>query len=220
MKCKICKKALKSDQAASWHFRNIHNISLVQYLVDYENFEIPKCPVCKASAKLYKGRKFYKTCGSKSCGKVLKTQYKTSEEIKQKISEKQKKAHAEGRHPGWAHINADPNRQSYPERFLSKVLKNYKIYDTYQIIEHMPYKGYFLDFAIIDLKLDLEIDGCQHLSLEAIEHDNKRNKILENDGWKVYRINWKEFQKNSKSQIKELVEYITNIKNKNSRYYL
>ncbi len=40
-----------------------------------------------------------------------------SEKSKQLISTGLKKAHKEGRHPGWKHINENANI-SYPERFL------------------------------------------------------------------------------------------------------
>ena len=39
-----------------------------------------------------------------------------------KRSESMKKAHAEGRHPGWSFINSDPTRMSYPEKYIKKCL--------------------------------------------------------------------------------------------------
>ena len=48
---------------------------------------------------------------------------------------------------------------------------------------------FFLDF-LIDGYIDLEIDGKQHLEPERIEHDKKRNKLLEDNGYVVYRIPW------------------------------
>jgi very-short-patch-repair endonuclease len=78
-----------------------------------------------------------------------------------KRSESMKKAHAEGRHPGWSFINSDPTRMSYPEKYIKKCLLDAGYFDKYQIIPHLKYKSYFLDFAFIDLKLDLEIDGIR-----------------------------------------------------------
>lgn len=139
---------------------------------------------------------------------------------KNKISAKLKYAHKEGRHPGWKHINCDPNRRSYPERFFLKVLKNEGILKKYKVLEQLQVDKYFLDFAIIDIKLDLEIDGNQHyISEDAINHDILRNNYLIDNGWKVYRINWKDFYSNTKKAISELINYIDNIHNETSKFY-
>lgn len=45
------------------------------------------------------------------------------EEISKKLSNSLKKAHSEGRHPGWKHVNSDINKRSYPEKFFIKVLE-------------------------------------------------------------------------------------------------
>jgi hypothetical protein len=82
-----------------------------------------------------------------------------SQKTRDKISEGLKKAHREGRHPGWKHINENSNI-SYPERFLKKLMNN--LYQNHLILEHFSFGKYFLDFAFIDIKLDLELDGQQH----------------------------------------------------------
>ena len=48
---------------------------------------------------------------------------------------------------------------------------------------------YFLDFAFIDIKTDVEIDGQQHFrTKKCINHDIERDNFLLNNNWKVYRI--------------------------------
>ncbi|GJQ44081.1 MAG: hypothetical protein JETCAE03_35790 [Ignavibacteriaceae bacterium] len=137
-----------------------------------------------------------------------------------KLSNAMKKAHKEGRHPGWAHINLNKERKSYPEKFIFDVFTNNKIFEKYTVVEKLPVNKYFLDFAIIDLKLDIEIDGEQHYRNEdSIKHDKIRNEFLLTKGWKIYRINWKEFNKKKKENINKLLDYIDNIHNKESFYY-
>jgi len=63
----------------------------------------------------------------------------TEKEIarRKKLSEKQKLAHAEGRHPGWAHKNKDPNRASYPERWFRVAMGNDEFLRTCRVVEQL-----------------------------------------------------------------------------------
>lgn len=145
---------------------------------------------------------------------------KHTNEEKEKISIALKKAHAENRHPGWAHINNDRNRRSYPEKFMLEVFEANHIFKQYTIVEKMSFFKYFLDFAIIELKLCIEVDGCQHYKTEdAIQHDKERDKFLISNGWKVYRIHWQTFINNTKQEIEELINFIKNIDYNINRYY-
>jgi very-short-patch-repair endonuclease len=49
-----------------------------------------------------------------------------------------------------------------------------------------PLGGYILDFACVELKLALELDGGQHNELQT--QDNVRTAWLESQGWKVLRF--------------------------------
>jgi very-short-patch-repair endonuclease len=46
----------------------------------------------------------------------------------------------------------------------------------------MPFGKYFLDFAFVEIKLDLEIDGQQHLSPKILEHDQIRDLFSNSQG--------------------------------------
>lgn len=132
-------------------------------------------------------------------------------EHRQKLAVSATAAHAEGRHPGWKHINEDPDRMSYPERFLKEVLINNGLFAG--VIPHLSVGKYFLDFAFIDLKLDLEVDGSQHFRTQAaIAHDAKRDLFLVNAGWIVYRISWKEMCANTKPEIQRMLDFINDLK--------
>lgn len=144
----------------------------------------------------------------------------SKKEFSRRVSEGMKKCHADGKHPGWSHVNNDKNRRSYPEKFFRKVLNNNSLFDKYTIYENMPFGKYFLDFAIIDLKLNIEIDGQQHFRTQkAIDHDKIRNKYLIENGWKVYRISWLELNNDTKKTIVDFLNYLNTIHENTSRFY-
>ena len=130
---------------------------------------------------------------------------KLSEEHKRKISEKMKIAHKEKR--AW---NIGKNRwkkeKSYPEKFFIKVIEN-EFLDKNYTSEYWIYK-YCLDFAWIDLKKVIEIDGDQHLFENHIIKDKEKDSYLISQDWKILRIRWKDMYNNPKSKIKEAYDFI------------
>ena len=68
--------------------------------------------------------------------------------------------------------------------------------------------GYSLDFAWVDKKLEIEIDGEQHERAENQIRDKKRDQILKENGWKTLRIKWKEMFNNSNKYIKLAYDFI------------
>ena len=54
-----------------------------------------------------------------------------SEEQKIKISNSMKLAHAQGRHPGWKHMQ--DGKRSFPERFFLRGLKSEGFLNEYQM---------------------------------------------------------------------------------------
>jgi very-short-patch-repair endonuclease len=144
----------------------------------------------------------------------------SKDEVSRRISDGMKRCYSENRHPGWRHINSDTNRRSYPEKFFLKVFENENLNTTYTIKEKFTYGKYNIDFLIIELKLIVEIDGSQHFRTDsAIEHDKIRDDYFLNEGFKVYRIKWKDVCNNPKSEIEELIKFISNIDNVTLRKY-
>lgn len=220
MICKICNKEMKSLLGLSLHLTNKHkyNGGLVKYYVNYENFKIPKCHYCDDDAKIEKGINFRKTCCRKECLKKDSHDRKIDDSTKKKISESMINVHEKGDHPGWSFINKDVNKRSYPEKwFVKNVLEKYDLYSKYTIKEKMPFHKYFLDFAVLDMKIDIEIDGQQHFrTSEAIEHDKKRDDYMVENGWRVYRLAWIEIVKDSKI-VEKLIKWLNC--NENYRKY-
>jgi very-short-patch-repair endonuclease len=136
----------------------------------------------------------------------------TKEEKSKILSDSKKKSFLEGRSKGWSHINEDKNRRSYPEKFFLKVFENDLFFKNFKILEKISYGKYVIDFLFVDFKLVVEIDGDQHYrNKESILHDEIRDKFFINDGFKVYRIKWKDVINNSKKEINQLISFIENI---------
>ena len=133
---------------------------------------------------------------------------KLSEETKKKISESMKTAHKERRahNIGECRWKCEP---SYPEKFFIDVIKN-EFQDQNYIREYYIL-GYSLDFAWVDKKFEIEIDGEQHEKIENQIHDQQRDKILEENGWKTLRIKWKDMFNNPKKYIKIAFDFIHEI---------
>lgn len=128
--------------------------------------------------------------------------HKCSEETKKKISESQKKAFREGRNKPW--VNPSMHR-SYAEQYFYNIFKGCE--NNYHCC------GYVLDFAWVDKKCYVEIDGEQHYSQAGLKHDKERTQVLLENGWTlIKRIRWAHFQKLSlEEKEKEIKSIITEI---------
>ena len=209
MNCKICGYEFKNRLSKSVHLNNSHNMSNINYAILYECFVIPKCVVCGKNAKQKRGTSFCKTCGSDKCKIGIRKHIKVTEDTKNKISAGLKLSHSSGVHPGWKHINSSKNRMSRPEKIFNELLKENGFFDKYSIEYGFSVSKYFLDFAILDLKIDIEIDGQQHFRTNyAISYDLARDNFMINDGWSVYRISAKELFDDKDKVINEFIKFI------------
>lgn len=110
------------------------------------------------------------------------------------------------------------NITSYAEKFWKKVLDNNNIkYIREYIFEYGNKRNgerYFLDFyiEINNRKIDLEIDGKQHLYEDRKEADKIRDEYIKSKGIEVYRILWNEInsevgKQKMKEKINNFLEY-------------
>ena len=131
---------------------------------------------------------------------------KISAKSKTAISEGMKLAHKEGR--AWnIRKSRWNNNSSYPEIFFMNVIENE--------FEDKDYKKeysvgiYSLDFAWVKKKKVIEIDGDQHQRFEDYkERDKRKDKFLQENGWEVLRISWKEMFNNTKEEINKCKLFI------------
>lgn len=57
-----------------------------------------------------------------------------------------------------------------------------------QVVQQFPVGRYRLDFAWLDVKVVLEIDGAQHRGPEQAASDAQRDAYLRGQGWLVFRV--------------------------------
>lgn len=125
--------------------------------------------------------------------------YKITDETKNKISESMKVAHKEKRawNIGMSRWN---NEKSYPEKFFGKVIENE--FNNKDYTSEYPISIYSLDFAWVDLKKGIEIDGEQHERFEEYRNrDNIKDRICKEMGWEILRIKWKDLYNDTKNMI-------------------
>ena len=111
------------------------------------------------------------------------------------------------------------DKLSYPEKFWINVLDNNSINYTHNfpVIIDKQHR-YFLDFYINKngIKVDLEIDGKQHAYSDRLAHDIKRDYILQDMQYIVFRIKWNEINSQSgkdlmKKKIDNFLEFYNSI---------
>ena len=170
-----------------------------------------------SSEKLLKASKngFFKSRSKSDANKLgnIKNPRTLSEETKKKISESRIKYLKE--HPEKVPylLNHYSKGESYPERYFDEIFRN-----KFEYKRFLPISYYHIDFAVVDKKIAIEIDGDQHyLDKKVVESDKRKNKFLINNGWDIIRIKWSDYQKMIKIEkeeyIKKLIEYILNLIN-------
>lgn len=143
---------------------------------------------------------------------------KLSDETKEKISKSMKK-YLKDNPDKVPYLLNHSRKESYPEKYFTNIFDE----NNCEYIKGYRIGLYELDFAIINKKIDIEIDGDQHyLDEKIIKSDISRNKYLKDKGWDVIRVKWSEYQKmdrNGKEKyINDLILYIDNISKTKPNY--
>ncbi|MEL8056862.1 MAG: DUF559 domain-containing protein [Pseudomonadota bacterium] len=73
------------------------------------------------------------------------------------------------------------------ERILWTRLKGKQLHGWHFRKQH-PIGPYIADFACVQAKLVIELDGSGHTESEQIQHDRKRTALLNSKGWSVHRV--------------------------------
>lgn len=123
-----------------------------------------------------------------------------SDEHKKILSEKMTLAHERGD----AFCFAKLEKPSYPEKMFESIVN--ERFNDKNYIREFHILSYYLDFAWLDKKLDIEIDGSQHR--RNIERDIRRDLKMTNLGWKVLRIPVTDLYKNTEKWIKFANEFV------------
>lgn len=189
--CKICNnyesEKLRSQFAT--HITTKHGIKTFEYFTKYENFTEPLCE-CGKVRQRKSGLTYRPTCGNPDCkfknsskAQTAKWLSENGEHFRKNASIKRcnyMKLHPEN--TAWRKKD-----RSWPEKFFEKLITSSELIN-YNIISEYSVFPYYVDFAFIDQKVAVEIDGAQHLTDYMIKHDHKKDKILQSHGWRVFRI--------------------------------
>jgi len=107
---------------------------------------------------------------------------KPSDETRKKLKDAAIKRVKEGRHSGWK--SRKGKKPSYAEQYFIDY------FDSINLIyeREMPFGKYFIDFAFVNEKVALEVDGKQHKDRE--ESDRAKDDLIQSLGWRVIRIKW------------------------------
>jgi very-short-patch-repair endonuclease len=133
---------------------------------------------------------------------------KHKQETKDKISKIRRKYLSENPDMVPYKLNHYSKGRSYPERYWKDIFDEAGI----DYVEQHQIHTYQLDFALVEEKIDIEIDGDQHyLDQRIVESDKRRDEYLENLGWKIIRVRWSEYKKLIDKQ--DRMDYVTNIIN-------
>lgn len=101
-----------------------------------------------------------------------------------------------GTHKGWSsRLKLKP---SFPEKVTIEILDELNI----KYVREFKIDKWFIDFADVDRKIALEIDGKQHNLHERKLSDESKDKYLKDNGWIVNRIKWKKITKEIREELK------------------
>jgi len=108
-------------------------------------------------------------------------------------------------------------KMSYGEQKLHDLFVKNDIYKKYDVVNEYCEHPYFLDFAFVNEKVDVEFDGHWHFTEKRQQFDKKRDKYLQQKGWSIYRITYYQLDN---FNINELINFIGDAKNKYYKYDL
>lgn len=194
-KCKKCEKVLSYEERTKTFCSNSCRVSITnkgRHLKETTKEKIRKslqnrghedvekiCPECDKTFKIHwnKRNQVYcsRTCSRKNNGSCESARKKISEKVQQRLKD--------GTFSGWK--TRKDKAPSYAEQYFINLFNNENIVGWQR-----DYKAgrWFIDFAFLDKKIALEIDGKQHE--ERKEQDKIKDDFLSENGWKVFRIKW------------------------------
>ncbi len=103
---------------------------------------------------------------------------------------------------------------SYPEKCFQKILEDNGLDKKYLIYREYSVYPFYIDFAFVNEKVAVEIDGSQHLEEERKKKDEEKDKLLLSKGWRILRITANEAIKNGSNVIESVAKMLGNTETK------
>ena len=117
----------------------------------------------------------------------------------------QKNLIAEGRHTGWR--SRDKCNRSWAEKYVEEKILNPMGYEKdIHFKTDFPQGKWFIDFAFVNRKIAIEIDGKQHEYPDRQIKDAEKDAWLQANGWTVHRIKWKRITKETRDALISSIE--------------
>lgn len=133
-----------------------------------------------------------------------------TDDERSRLSASMKRAVQEGRSHGWASSKQNKNGMSYPEIWFANMLERNQIGMGYEY--NKQFYKYKLDFAWVERRLCIEIDGSQHTLIDAQrQSDECKDALLHEHGWKVLRLKWGYICKNPQNVISLVKDFLMNM---------
>ena len=157
------------------------------------------CPLCKKS---FTSSKETQKCCSQSCATKLNWQ---NPKYKAHMTACVNERIANGEHKGWA--SREKMVPSFPEKVTMEILAELELHS---LKREFKCGKWFIDFADVERKIALEIDGKQHEFPERKASDETKDSFLVQEGWTVHRIKWKKLTDKSRVVLKDKIKEIFN----------
>jgi very-short-patch-repair endonuclease len=143
-----------------------------------------------------------------SQAQLIRTDVRThTDSTKARLREAMLDRRANGYDWTFAHSKDNQSKMSYPETFWFEVIQNE--FDDKDYIFNHPFGKFSLDFAWVNKKKVIEIDGEQHYTQEEQKiRDAEKDFLLKEQGWEILRIRWKRMFNDPKPVIKLAKEFI------------
>jgi very-short-patch-repair endonuclease len=98
------------------------------------------------------------------------------------------------------------NEMTVAESYLWQRLRSRQIHG-FKFRRQHPVGKYILDFACIEARLAIEVDGGQHNEMQI--NDDQRTALLEAQGWKVLRFWNNEVLQNIEGVLEKVLNALT-----------
>lgn len=189
-KCPYCGEHCASRKLLSLHKEENH-----KDILEKQNGGWNKGLTKETNASIKKGVETYRE--RVKSGEIIPSfkGRKHSEDVKRRLSENKRQYYKDNPDKIPFRVWHYSKGESYPEKYFREWLEKEGI--PFQ--KEYAFGLYSLDFLIGNI--NLEIDGDQHYRTQkAIDKDLRRNKELEDNGFKVIRIRWSYFQRFTKEE--------------------
>lgn len=141
-----------------------------------------------------------------SCTTCLKTPPASKKAKKAAMREVMRKVYCNDREKLWHYCN---NEQRATLQHANRTKWEWKLdeamkAEAMKFIPQHPCGPYWLDFAFVEQKLAIEIDGSVHGTEKQQKHDERRTKVLSSMGWEVIRFSNSQVQNNLDEVLKRI----------------